>query len=197
MAVAAIVGYLLGSIPTALIVARFFRLDPRDLGDGNPGWWNMRRLVGDRPASFVLAGDVLKGVLAAAIGMAIWGDWWWTPYIAVGAAMIGHSFPLFAGFRGGHGILTWAGGMLVISPIAGFAAIALGVASGLLSHRLAWGCRSAFVTFPFLQLLVAPRAWVATTGALMAYIGLRHTYAWAITRRSANANGSPVVPSSS
>jgi glycerol-3-phosphate acyltransferase PlsY len=116
--VAVLVGYLLGSIPMAVVVGRRHRLDPRAVGDRNPGWWNMREQLGNRGALPVLVGDTAKGVAAAAIGSSLAPEGaWGVGYVAVAAAMVGHAWPVFAGFRGGRSILAFAGGMCVLAPL--------------------------------------------------------------------------------
>jgi glycerol-3-phosphate acyltransferase PlsY len=114
----AIFGYLLGSIPTGLILTKLFsRTDPRKIGSKNIGAANIFRTAGKRLGILTLAGDLVKG--AAPVWVVIqWGlpD----PWIAlVGLSpFIGHIFPIFLGFKGGKGVATALGIYLVISPIA-------------------------------------------------------------------------------
>ena len=112
---ACIIGYLLGSVPVALLVARRHGVDLRATGDGNPGAWNALEQLGPRRAWPAFAGDALKGTLAGLAGLALGGTW--VGYAAVAAAMVGHAFPLFAGFRGGKSVMTFAGGMLAVAPL--------------------------------------------------------------------------------
>lgn len=190
MVIAAILGYLIGSIPAAQIVGRFYRVDPLGRGDGNPGWWNMRGLVGEKAALIVLAGDLSKGVLAAAVGSVLWGPWW-TMYVSLGFAMVGHAFPLFAGFRGGRSVLTFVGGMFVVSFMAAIVAIVVGAIVGLATRRFVYGARTAMWALPFVQLFFLPRAYVACTGILMTFIGLRFLFA----RKNAPSTYEPAVVS--
>src|SRR5918998_4266639 len=106
-AAAAIIGYLLGSIPVALLVARRHGVDLRGTGDGNPGAWNALEQLGAKRAWPAFAGDGAKGLAAGLAGYALGGVW--TAYAAVGAAMLGHALPLFARFRGGKSVMTFAG----------------------------------------------------------------------------------------
>ncbi|SFB23322.1 MULTISPECIES: glycerol-3-phosphate 1-O-acyltransferase PlsY [unclassified Bacillus (in: firmicutes)] len=104
--------YLIGSIPTALIVGKLvFDIDIRDHGSHNPGATNTLRVLGKKAAIFVLIVDVDKGVLAALLPQffAIEADPLYFGLIAV----VGHCFPIFAGFRGGKAIATTAGALLV------------------------------------------------------------------------------------
>lgn len=172
MVIAAVAGYMLGSIPAAVLVGRFFRIDPRSKGDGNPGWWNMRHLLGNRAAFWVLLVDVSKGALAAGVGLAVWGPWW-TAYVAVAFAMLGHAFPVFAQFRGGRSVLTFTGGMAVLAPLPVTIAIVAGAVVGIAGQRFAYGGRVAMFLFPVVQAGFDPRARVLFTGVLMTFIGFR------------------------
>src|SRR5690606_28196368 len=134
VAVSVIAGYLLGSVPVAVLVARAYGVDPREVGDRNPGYWNVREQLGVRAAVPVFAGDMLKGALAAVAGLlvsgadttmgSVSGASVVPVYAAVAAAMAGHAWPVFAGFRGGRSILTFAGGIAVICPPAFALAVA-------------------------------------------------------------------------
>jgi len=169
--VACIIGYLLGSVPVALLVARRHGVDLYATGDGNPGAWNALDQLGARRAGPAFAGDALKGTLAGLTGLAL-GDVW-TGYAAVAAAMVGHAFPLFAGLRGGKSIMTFAGGMLAVAPLAAAIAVAACLAVSLGTRSFAWGARVGVFGFPLVQLAVDPVSHVAATGACMTLIGLR------------------------
>jgi acyl phosphate:glycerol-3-phosphate acyltransferase len=172
-AAACIVAYLLGSIPVSLLVARRHGVDLRRTADGNPGAWNALEQLGPRRAWPAFAGDALKGTAAGLLGVALGGVW--GGYAAVGAAMLGHAFPLFAGLRGGKSVMTFAGGMLAVAPLA--AAISIGVCAAvvLTTRSFAWGARAGVFGFPLVQLALDPGApaQVAATGALMCLIGAR------------------------
>jgi acyl phosphate:glycerol-3-phosphate acyltransferase len=186
-AVAALAGYLLGSVPVAVLVARARgEADPRSVGDRNPGYWNVATHMGRRAGVPVFVGDVAKGAAAAGVGLALAGGAWGVGYVAVGAAMVGHAFPVFAGFRGGRSILTFVGGMAVLSPVAAALAVGACVAVAVLARRFAYGARVGVFGFPVLQLLVEPTERVAATGALMVIIGLRFLMA-----RGAQRSGPP------
>jgi glycerol-3-phosphate acyltransferase PlsY len=107
--------YLLGTFPTALIVARLAGHDPTKEGSGNPGASNVYRLAGARAGLAVFLGDAAKGALAAGVGRAVGGP----PLgLACGlASVVGHVFPVFRGFRGGRGVATAAGTVAVVEPV--------------------------------------------------------------------------------
>lgn len=180
---AVIVGYLLGSIPVSLLVARRYGIDLRTTGDGNPGAWNALEQLGGRRAAPAFLGDAAKGALAALAGYAL-GNWW-VAWAAVAAAMLGHALPVFAHFRGGKAVMTFVGGGIALSPVAG--ALALGLCAVISAARsFALGARVGVFAFPAIQLAVDPVERVASTGALMCLIGALFGVS-ALKRRSARA----------
>ena len=191
--IAAVAGYLLGSVPVAQLVARREGVDLFAVGDRNPGYWNARGHLSRRASALVFAGDAGKGALAAALGRALAGPWW-VGYVAAGAAMVGHAWPVFAHFRGGRSVLTFVGAMAILSLIA--AAISAAVCAGvtLVSRRFAWGARAGVFGFPVVQAFLEPRAHVAATGALMCFIGLRFAMAAVDDRRHAASAVPPAPP---
>lgn len=163
------IGYLLGSIPVALLVARRHGVDLRAVGDGNPGAWNALDHLGPRRATPAFLGDAAKALAAGLIGLAIGG--YWVAFAAVAGAMVGHAFPVFAGFRGGKAVMCFVGGAFALSPLAALAALALCGAVTLAARGFAWGARAGVFAFPAIQLAVDPVERVAATGALMCIIG--------------------------
>jgi len=166
---AALIGYVLGSVPVSLLVARRHGVDLRTTADGNPGAWNALEQLGPRRAWPAFAGDGLKGTLAAAAGHALGGSW--GAYAGLAGAMLGHAFPLFAGFRGGKAVMTFVGGAPVLSPPAAALALVVGALAGAGARSFAIFARVGVFAFPVAQLLVDPPGHVAATGALMTLIG--------------------------
>ena len=116
--------YLLGSIPSGLLVARVMRgPDPRTQGSGNLGAANLYRLLGLKGGGLTLAGDVLKGalpVLLAQIWLTPLGPWQEAAVALVaGVAVLGHVFPVYLGFKGGKGVATTFGVVTALCPWAG------------------------------------------------------------------------------
>jgi glycerol-3-phosphate acyltransferase PlsY len=185
IAVTIVVGYLIGSIPIAnLVAARRARIDLRTVGDRNPGFWNARETLGRRAAIPVFIGDSAKGVAAALAGAAladpgIWG----MAYVGCGAAMVGHAFPVFARFRGGRSILTFAGGAAVFTPIPFLISIALLLVTFVIRRSFAVAARVGFVALPIVQLVVEGPYRTAATGVLMTFIGARFAMAAVAARR--------------
>jgi glycerol-3-phosphate acyltransferase PlsY len=122
-AVALPVAYLLGSIPFGVIIGKLWAgIDIRTVGSGNSGATNVFRTLGLAPAALVLAGDLAKGIAAVLIARLV-SDSPLIASLAATAAVAGHSWPAFAGFRGGRGVATGAGALFLLSPIAGAAAL--------------------------------------------------------------------------
>ncbi|MEP7254591.1 MAG: glycerol-3-phosphate 1-O-acyltransferase PlsY [Ferruginibacter sp.] len=122
--------YLIGSIPTALIISkRFFGIDIRDYGSGNMGATNTFRVLGSRYGTMVMAFDILKGMAAVAlfnfIPYYLHNDLERTNFmLGLGlAAVVGHIFPIFAGFKGGKGVATLLGMVLAVQPIIAISCI--------------------------------------------------------------------------
>lgn len=115
-----IVGYLLGAIPFAVLIARRHGVDILKEGSGNPGATNVKRVLGKKAGNLCFFLDFLKGLVAA--------GWVLLPFweasnpvllsvIGLFAAIIGHSFSVFIRFRGGKGVATTMGGLLAIMPL--------------------------------------------------------------------------------
>lgn len=115
----AIVWYLIGSIPFGLLAGRLLRgVDIREYGSGSTGTTNTLRTLGKGPAIAVLLLDILKGVAPVLIAKMISDD---ARLQVVGAlaAIIGHDFPVYAGFRGGRGVASSFGATLAMMPLLG------------------------------------------------------------------------------
>jgi len=166
---ATIVGYVLGSVPVSLLVARRHGVDLFATGDRNPGAWNALEQLGPRRAWPAFVGDALKGTLAGLAGCALGGVY--VGYAGVAAAMLGHAFPLFTRFRGGKSVMTFAGGMFAVAPVAAPIALAACVLVSVARRSFALGARVGVFGAPLVQLLVDPVERVAATGALMTLVG--------------------------
>lgn len=146
--------YLLGSIPTAVWIGKFFyKTDVREYGSGNAGATNTFRVLGKRAGVPVLLIDVLKGFLAVNLA-------YFSKYIpgtnqfinlelVFGiASLIGHIFPIFASFRGGKGIATLLGIILAVHLYAALIAMGIFLVILLISSYVSLGSITAAVLFP-------------------------------------------------
>ncbi|MDR7250759.1 glycerol-3-phosphate 1-O-acyltransferase PlsY [Bacillus pumilus] len=110
-----ILAYLLGSIPSGLIVGKAAKgIDIREHGSGNLGATNAFRTLGVKAGSIVISADILKGTLASALPFFMQLDI--HPLLVGVAAVIGHSFPIFAKFKGGKAVATSGGVLLFYAP---------------------------------------------------------------------------------
>jgi glycerol-3-phosphate acyltransferase PlsY len=136
-------GYLIGSVPFGLIVGKTVGgLDVRDFGSGNMGTANVLRTVGARAGALTFSLDVAKG--ATAIGLARrWGADPTAQAAAGLAACVGHSWPVFARFRGGKAVATAFGGLLMVSPEAAAWATVGGLGALALSRTMSVGSLTA------------------------------------------------------
>lgn len=158
---ALVLAYLLGSVATAVWVGKIFHnIDVREHGSGNAGATNVIRVLGWGTGVPVLLLDVLKGWIASMLpvffklageGTALLTDL----QIAAGiAAVLGHIFPVFAGFRGGKGVATICGVMLAIHPAVTLSCLGVFLIVLFISSYVSLASMSAGMAFPFLLMLV-------------------------------------------
>jgi glycerol-3-phosphate acyltransferase PlsY len=150
----AIIGYLWGSIPAGYWMGKLLRgkdFDIRAYGSHKTGATNVLRTLGRVPAVIVLVFDLSKGLgptlLATLVPLFYVAGW--GPTVAALAALLGHCFPVFIGFRGGRGVLTGAGALLIISPltflIAGIALLSTISISRFVSLGSIVGCLTSLI----------------------------------------------------
>lgn len=136
-----ILGYLLGSIPFGIFIGKISKgLDIRDYGSGNTGMTNVLRTVGLKSAFAVLILDMSKSILSILITRVLTNSN--SPELEVMAGLasiVGHNWPIFAGFRGGKGIATGWSGLFPLSWIAGLSATLVGIPIALVSGYMSLG----------------------------------------------------------
>ena len=156
-----IFAYLIGSIPTALLVSkRFFGIDIRDYGSGNMGATNTFRVLGSRYGTMVMVIDILKGMAAVMLYNLL-------PFylnhdlertnlmLGLGlAAVAGHIFPVFAGFRGGKGVATLLGMVLAIQPVIALSCIGIFAVVLYLTRYVSLSSILAAIAFPICVLWI-------------------------------------------
>jgi glycerol-3-phosphate acyltransferase PlsY len=165
--------YLLGTFPSAALVARRAGKDVTREGSGNPGASNVTRMLGWKAGAVVLLLDMGKGALAAGVGLALDGHR--GAYILGVAAVLGHVFPITRRFKGGKGVAT-AGGVLVVLfplPIAVLAVVWFVIARGLKKASVASVvCAVLFPTIVAVR--GGSRLDIAVTSGLAAIVVVRH-----------------------
>jgi len=156
-----ILAYLIGAIPTSVWVGKiFFNLDIRKYGSGNAGATNVMRVLGTAVGIPVLLFDILKGFLAVKI-LALFPGFipgtteFVNMQIALGiAAVIGHIYPVYAGFRGGKGVAAIFGVLLALNPLSTLCAAGIFLATLFISKYVSVGSITAGISFPFLIILI-------------------------------------------
>jgi acyl phosphate:glycerol-3-phosphate acyltransferase len=151
---ALVVGYLLGSLNTSVIVGMIYGKDIRNFGSKSAGLTNTLRVLGKTAALFVLVGDVLKGIVACLIGLRI-GVYVQSgqavdciSLLAAGAgAVLGHNWPVYFGFKGGKGALTAAAVMFMFNWLMALISLGVFVAVIAVSRYVSLGTISAAVFF--------------------------------------------------
>jgi acyl phosphate:glycerol-3-phosphate acyltransferase len=170
-----LVAYLLGSIPTAIFVARVLGLpDPRTVGSGNPGATNVLRHGGKLAALLTLLGDVGKGVVA--VGLARWlsvDPLTWT--LCAFAVFVGHLYPVFFGFKGGKGVATALGAWLTLNPAIGGLLLLTWVAVAALFRYSSLAALVAAIAAPLYVLWLLPlREYLVMSVAMSVLLIWRH-----------------------
>ena len=181
---AAVFGYLLGSVPFAVIVSHAFGLaDPRTVGSGNPGATNVLRSGNKKAAVLTLVGDALKGALAMWIVSAIVSPAGSSAVLSVGAgdtplliavagvsAFLGHVFPFTLGFKGGKGVATALGVLLMFSPALGGIVLGVWLLTVAASRYSSLGALVAAVVSPVIAWLLLGDLSVTVASALMSVV---------------------------
>ncbi|MBI5562017.1 MAG: glycerol-3-phosphate 1-O-acyltransferase PlsY [Deltaproteobacteria bacterium] len=167
--------YVLGSIPTGIIVARLLGgVDPREAGSGNIGATNVSRTAGKLAGVITLAGDAAKGALPAC------GVWYFRhePLLLslVGlSAFIGHLYPVFLKFKGGKGVATALGVLVVVSPLATLLSVIVFAVTVAVKRYVSLGSILASAVFPvFLAFLPGGRVYVPMGVMVSVLIIIKH-----------------------
>ena len=138
--------YLIGCIPFGVIVARYYKVNLREQGSGNIGATNALRVMGRKAGIITLLGDMLKGSAAVYIAMRFGG--YETALIAAAAAVIGHDFTVFTGFKGGKGVATSAGALFALTAVGGLIGVAVWLAVFWLTRYVSVASITAALVLP-------------------------------------------------
>jgi acyl phosphate:glycerol-3-phosphate acyltransferase len=181
--IAAVVGYLLGSLPFGYLVARAKGVNIFEVGSKNPGATNVRRVLGKGPGNLVLFLDALKGAVASGSALL----WYWTRNGSIGqqsevvaiagvvGALLGHSFSCFTHFKGGKGVATGAGGFLVVFPVGMLISIALWIAAALVGRYVSLASMLGAISLPITALLMhRSTVLVCVTAIIALFVIFRH-----------------------
>lgn len=167
------VAYVLGTFPSATLIARANGVDISTVGSGNPGASNVTRTLGWRKGAWVYVLDALKGAIAAGLALAMDGRP--LAYWCGVAAIVGHMFPVFRRFRGGKGAATGSGVLLVLHPIIVPFALALWWIVAKVTGKAAVGTFAAVAIVPVGMAVIGRPAWeYVAIGGVSVLILARH-----------------------
>ena len=145
-----IFAYLLGSIPTGLVLAKALAgIDPRQDGSRNIGATNVMRTAGKSLGVITLIGDVLKGVIPVCLALFLELGQWWVAGAGL-AAFLGHCFPIYIGFKGGKGVATSLGVYLPLTPLAVLVNVFIFASALGVTRMVSVGSISAAIAMPLL-----------------------------------------------
>ncbi len=145
-----IASFLIGSIPTGLLIAKSKGIDLRRVGSGNIGATNVLRAVGKEAALLTLFGDMLKGLLPVAIGKLFGFTSFYTGILGI-SSILGHNFSIFLKFKGGKGVATSLGVLIAYSPYVALFTIMIWL---LTAKKTKYSSLSALVAFGLLPLSI-------------------------------------------
>ena len=173
--ITAIIAYLIGSVNFSVILSKKMAgFDVREKGSGNAGTTNMLRSVGKKAAALTLICDILKGVVAILIAMFI--GWAFKienqallVQIAGIAVVLGHTFPIFFGFKGGKGVATSLGILIMSNWQIGLICLVFGVLLIVLTRMVSLGSCAAAVLFPVLTLFITDNYIVSQGSGYLIY----------------------------
>lgn len=155
LALAALIGYLLGSIPFGLILTRMAGLgDVRKIGSGNIGATNVLRTGNKKLAAATLLLDALKGTAAVLVANALWG--YEASLVAGFFAFLGHLFPVWLGFKGGKGVATYIGVLLGAAPLMMLAFALIWLATAFITRYSSLSALLAMLVIPVALWVLGP-----------------------------------------
>lgn len=168
-----VLSYFLGTLPSAIVVARSKGIDITTVGSGNPGASNVARALGAKYGALVFLIDAAKGAIPAILGLAANGDV--GAYICATAAILGHMFPITRKFRGGKGIATGAGMMLVMHWYVLAYLFVSWLIIAKVTKKASVGSILLVPTIPIVLWLIGTPAWeILTIIAIGALIEIKH-----------------------
>jgi acyl phosphate:glycerol-3-phosphate acyltransferase len=169
----AVGAYLVGTFPTAILVGRTRGVDPTAQGSGNPGASNVYRTAGKRAGVVTLVGDMVKGVVASGAGWLIDGRK--LGFLCFACAVVGHIFPATRRFRGGKGVATTGGGVLVLTPLVAVICLTEFFLVAKFGRKASIGSLVAAVLVPVLAAVFGGPLWeVAVYAGVCALVIARH-----------------------
>jgi glycerol-3-phosphate acyltransferase PlsY len=166
-----VISYLAGGIPTGYMVVKKLKgIDIREHGSGNPGTANVYRVAGAMPGAITLAVDALKGFLPVLLAQRLYPSRLTVHILTGAAAIIGHDWTIFLGFRGGKGVATSAGVFAAMMPKSMACTVAVFAACVWISGHISVGSMVGAVTIPVFNLIFgvpAELTWMSLAAAVL------------------------------
>lgn len=189
-------GYLIGAIPTGLILGRLAGINLRQTGSGNIGATNVLRTLGVVPAIIVVLADPLKAALITLV------PYWlglspWVVAATAFAVVLGNTFNAFLGFKGGKGVATSIGAFLAVDPLLAVLAIIIGLYVIVLSRMVSLGALTGMFSAPVLIIASGDRttSTIILIGLIVALVTIKHhdniSRLWAGVERRIGADKQP------
>lgn len=167
------IAYLIGTFPSAVLVARANGVDIRSFGSGNPGASNITRALGWRRGVWVFVLDAAKGATAAGLGLLVDGRH--AGYLLGALAVLGHVFPIWERFRGGKGVATGGGVFAVLSPLVFASLVAMWFAISRLTKKASLASIVIVILLPVGVGIVRREPWeVLATAGICLLVMSRH-----------------------
>lgn len=153
-----LISYLIGSISPSTIISKYKGIDIKNSGSGNAGTTNVLRLLGIKAAVITLGIDIIKGMIAVKVGMGLVD--FNTAALCSIAVVLGHIFPIFYKFKGGKGVATAFGAVLMINWPSALAALILVILTVGISKKMSLGSLIGAISYPLLILFYFPRFFI-------------------------------------
>lgn len=153
-----LISYLIGSISPSMIISKYKGIDIKNSGSGNAGTTNVLRLLGIKAAAITLGIDIIKGMFAVKVGMGLVD--FNTAALCSIAVVLGHIFPIFYKFKGGKGVATAFGAVLMINWPSALAALILVILTVGISKKMSLGSLIGAISYPLLILYYFPRFFI-------------------------------------
>lgn len=162
-----LLAYLFGSIPAGAWVARYYGVDIQKVGSGNTGATNIQRTLGNWPAVLVALFDVFKGGIAVLVARLLGLEGLLLGAVAL-AAVLGHNYSVFLGFKGGKGVATSFGTLIFFDPVVGLSVLPIGIATMILTRYVSAGSLIGGVAAVVITIALGKPLWQVLTITVLA-----------------------------
>ncbi len=162
-----LLAYLFGSIPAGAWVARYYGVDIQKVGSGNTGATNIQRTLGNWPAVLVALFDVFKGGIAVLVARLLGLEGLLLGAVAL-AAVLGHNYSVFLGFKGGKGVATSFGTLIFFDPVVGLSVLPIGIATMILTRYVSAGSLIGGVAAVVITIALGKPLWQVLTVTVLA-----------------------------